>query len=534
MTLHPFLTCFLDQLTSMETAARMTITAFGHRDQNSPDTALDAAYTQLNKCTGTHLAIVNLIEVLESPSFKSLFNDPISFAEQLREWIVWKMASTIYQGLNDDVAPAMLKSQCDALVEVALLSQQIARETGLSLAEQTLQALSLDQHTRYERNLRPLLPQMSPEPETRPTVLDLLALVEDSVLFDNNHAGFIIRCRAFLCWLTMAWTQNTSLWPVSIPTEVENHQIAYLLSAFRDMIATDRPAVYIVERREWIATLQSWTTDTTVMHVASSLELAERWLNSNSDNDNAIWWWAVTRDSVDGPLVEDHRLRYYDRHGNHIQRPPRTPETWTITIPTLQQLLDVCVASITAQTSWGNCSDWSQAATVWQEKIDQLAHAFGAFYLRSDAELLASTLQLIDIIDDIEQNASLVQTASLVQADDSNHRGNKLIEHVRMYLTIVRDQDSVGADDASVCEALYQAFIGLHFYANEWGPTPLSSLARIVADLGIVPLLRAYNTRAADAAVEAIERCNIAGSDVPTSLMDALAQLIVPRAHDLT
>lgn len=527
MTLHPFLSHFTDQLTSMETAARSAMTEFGHAVQDSADDALDAAYTQLNMRTGKHLAIVNLIEEVGSPSFLSLLDDPTSFADELREWIVWKMASTIYQGLNDHVAPALMKSQCAALVQIALLSQQIARETGLSLTEQTLQALSLDQHTRYERNLKPMLPQLGTEPETRPTVLDLLKLVEESVLFDDNHAGFIIRCRAFLCWLNIAWTQNTSYWPGSTPTEEENQQIAYLLSAFRDMLTVDHPTVHVVEGREWIATWNGWAIDSTVMHVASSFELAQRWLASNGDDDDG-WWWAVTRDSINGPLIEDHRIRYYDRHGNHIQRPPRTPETWTISIPTLQQLLGVCVANITAQASWGSCSDWLQAAAVWQENVEQLARAFGAFYLRSDAESLTSTLQLLNIIDDIEQNAGILQ------ADDSNHRGNKLLENVRAYLTFVRDQGGPGNDDASACEALYQAFIGLHFFASECGPTPLSWLACTAADLGIVPLLRAYKTRAADAAVEAIERRNTAGSDVPTSLRDALAQLIVPRAHDLT
>lgn len=66
--------------------------------------------------------------------------------------------------------------------------------------------------------------------------------------------------------------------------------------------------VWIVEHREETPEF----TDVTVMHVASSLELAEAWIRAHADAGDGEWHWWIGKDLVDNPGVAwDHDWRTY-------------------------------------------------------------------------------------------------------------------------------------------------------------------------------------------------------------------------------
>lgn len=75
--------------------------------------------------------------------------------------------------------------------------------------------------------------------------------------------------------------------------------------------------IWIIElREERTDHKRSHYTDVTVMHVASTKELAEAWIKDYSDACSGNnWYWWIGGEIIDGEFIDDCPQRTYDPDG---------------------------------------------------------------------------------------------------------------------------------------------------------------------------------------------------------------------------
>lgn len=76
---------------------------------------------------------------------------------------------------------------------------------------------------------------------------------------------------------------------------------------------TEKAQVWIVELRAGDG------AQATVAHVASSLELARAWCVQYPPEGSE--WLAISRDVVDGPIVQDHQMEFWGPCGQLVRQP---------------------------------------------------------------------------------------------------------------------------------------------------------------------------------------------------------------------
>lgn len=83
-----------------------------------------------------------------------------------------------------------------------------------------------------------------------------------------------------------------------------------------------RDSVWVIEHREWVAVQQ---LDCTVSHVSSTRDRALEWMRDNPPDPPGFY--ALLRERVDGPIVQDHQIEFYGRSGtNRLKHQPKYSE----------------------------------------------------------------------------------------------------------------------------------------------------------------------------------------------------------------
>lgn len=208
----PFLTALFSwNATTAEHAAAWAGTV-GQALINAPDDQRNTAYVESISATGRQTAFEEVAAVLEySPVFTLLHDDQEAYLDQLRSWLLWTMSRAIVEGLAQATSPALLRSHLDALIEINLRLHMLAAAHGLRVDVVELPELSFDTHHRFERNLRPLLPRISAEPLHTASSTDLLRLTNVNLHTPEHAEEYLLRCRVFQVWWSMAWTGNTTM-----------------------------------------------------------------------------------------------------------------------------------------------------------------------------------------------------------------------------------------------------------------------------------------------------------------------------------